>query len=261
MTSIPKKRKAQNTPQLETRVEWLASNCGLLVIGLFTLTFIFQNFMIPSSSMASTLLVGDHVIVDRAMLAPRPHWLPIMPYRNVGRGDVVVFYKPVLESNGEHIFLVKRVVGIPGDRIHLRNGIVFLNGVAQNEPQPAKPTADIYDPYVEDFPAIPPDGQPGVTATWSLLLPQSIQNGNLVVPPNQYFVMGDNRDHSLDSRFWGFVPRENMIGRPLLVFWSFESAENDELKPSLSEQISSTAYEALHFFDKTRWTRTLHQVQ
>jgi signal peptidase I len=255
-----KKPRVESAPK-ETPLNGFASTCCQVVVGLFALTFIFQNCFIPSSSMASTLLVGDHVMVERAMLAPRTSWMPILPYRDVKRGDVIVFYKPVPEPDGDHPFLVKRVIAIPGDRIHLRNGIVYLNGVAQNEPYAARPTADIYNPYVDDFPAIPPDGQPQVTATWSLLLPQSIQNGDLTVPPRQYFVMGDNRDRSLDSRFWGFVPRENIIGRPVLVYWSFKAAENNELKPALSEQVSSAAYEILHFFDKTRWTRTLHRIQ
>jgi len=255
------KRCATERHKGETRLEGLASLCSTMVLGLFVLTFIFQNFVIPSSSMASTLQVGDHVMVDREMLAPSTHWMPLLPYHQVQRGDVVVFYKPIPETDGEHIPLVKRVVGIPGDRIHLRNGVVYLNGVAQNEPQAAKPTADIYDPYVDDFPSVPPDGRPGITAAWSVLLPESMQGDDLVVPAGHYFVMGDNRDHSLDSRFWGFVPRENILGQPLFVSWSFDGPENDELKPSLSEQAGTMIQEMLHFFDKTRWSRTLHRIE
>src|SRR5271155_4163071 len=128
--------------QEETRLEGFSSICGVLIVGLFALTFAFQNFVIPSSSMASTLLVGDHVMVEREGLAPAADWAPFLHYREVHRGDVIVFYKPVEQPNGEHIFLVKRVIGIPGDRIHLRNGIVYLNGVAQNEPQAAMPASD-----------------------------------------------------------------------------------------------------------------------
>jgi signal peptidase I len=261
MLPMSKKGEMNGKQQRETGFESFASTCSVLVVGLFALTFIFQNFVIPSSSMASTLQVGDHVMVEREALAPRSHWMPMMPYREVKRGDVVVFYKPVPETDGEHIFLVKRVVGIPGDRIHLRNGVVYLNGAPQNEPQAAKPTADIYDPYVDDFPSASPNEHLDVTATWALSLPGSIRGDDLVVPAGQYFVMGDNRDHSLDSRFWGFVPRENIIGRPLFVYWSFQAIENDELKPALSEQVSSAANEMLHFFDKTRWSRTLHRIR
>jgi signal peptidase I len=255
-----KHEEAESTPKRETPFEGIASVCGVLVMGMFALTFVFQNFVIPSSSMASTLQVGDHVMVEREMLAPPAHWMPLLPYRDVKRGDVVVFYKPIPETDGDHIILVKRVVGVPGDRIHLRNGIVYLNGVAQNEPEAAKPTADNYDPYVDDFPSVSPGDRPGVTAAWSVALLESMQGDDMVVPPGHYFMMGDNRDHSLDSRFWGFVPRENVIGRPLFVYWSFDAPENDELKPAMSEQLTSIAHELVHFFDKTRWTRTLHRI-
>ncbi len=157
----------------ETATEGFASTCSVLVMGLFALTFVFQNFVIPSSSMASTLLVGDHVVVERETLAPAAKWAPFMHYREVHRGDVVVFYKPIEERNGEHIYLVKRVIGIPGDHIHLRNGIVYLNGVVQDEPQAAKPTRANYDPYVDDFPSVDPSTEPGVTPEWSVLLAQA----------------------------------------------------------------------------------------
>src|ERR1700761_6458292 len=170
----------------ETRAEGFASTCGVLAVGLFVLTFVFQNFMIPSSSMASTLLVGDHVLVERETLAPASG-MPLLHYREVHRGDVVVFYKPVEEANGEHMILVKRVVGIPGDRIHLRNGIVYLNGIAQDEPEAARQSAASYDPYVDDFPSVPPTDHPDVTAAWSVLLPESMQGNDLVVPPGHYF--------------------------------------------------------------------------
>src|SRR3984885_239251 len=138
----------------ETPSEGFASTCSVLSVGLFALTFVFQNFVIPSSSMASTLVAGDHVVVERETLAPAAKWAPFLHYRDVRRGDVIVFYKPVEERNGEHIFLVKRVIGIPGDHIHLRNGVVYLNGVAQVEPQAAKPGVNYYDPYVNDFPSV-----------------------------------------------------------------------------------------------------------
>ena len=155
--------KSQQSSE-ETHLEAFASICGVLVLGLFALTFIFQNFAIPSSSMEKTLLVGDHVLVDRVTLAPPTHWAPLVHYRDVRRGDIIVFFKP-----GEpDLYLVKRVVGVPGDRIHLVNGIVYLNGVAQDEPLAAKPTEGNGYPYRDDFPAIPPPDGGEVTATWSL---------------------------------------------------------------------------------------------
>jgi len=258
---MAKKRVVEDKSQTETRLEGFASMCGVLVMGLFMLTFIFQNFMIPSSSMASTLQVGDHVMVEREMLAPRTKWMPFLPYRDIKRGDIVVFYKPVPESDGDYTPLVKRVIGIPGDRIHLRDGIVFLNGVAQSEPEAATPSASANDPYLDNFPSVSPDGMLDVTASWTVALMQARKDGDVVVPAGHYFMMGDNRERSLDSRFWGFVPRENILGRPLFVYWSFDLPENNELKPALSEQVGTMTHEMLHFFDGTRWGRTLHQVQ
>ncbi len=247
-------------PANETPLEGFASICSILAIGLFALTFIFQNFMIPSSSMASTLLVGDHVMVERVTLMS-PAALPFMPHRDVKRGDVIVFFKPAAEANGEHPYLVKRVIGIPGDRIHLRNGTVYLNGVAQTESYAAKTTYATYDPYVDDFPLISPRNQFGVTPEWAEQMPNHLQGGDLVVPPGRYFAMGDNRDNSLDSRYWGFVPRENIVGRPLLVYWSIAMPVSSDEHPPLADQASSTMHEALHFFDETRWSRTFHRIE
>ena len=245
----------------ETKLEGLASLCGVFAVGLFVMGFVFQNCVIPTSSMASTLMVGDHVVVEREGLAPGSSLAPFVSHRDVRRGDIVVFYKPPAEPDGEHIVLVKRVIGVPGDRVHLRNGVVYLNGVAQNEPLAAKTTSANYAAYIDEFPLVPPAGMPNVTAEWSVELPSSIRDGDLVVPAGKYFVMGDNRANSLDSRFWGFVPRENIVGRPQFVYWSFDMPENGELKQPLSEQASSTMHEMLHFFDKTRWRRTFHRVE
>ncbi len=241
----------------ETPLEFVASICGVLVFGLFILTFVFQNFMIPSGSMLKTLLVGDHVLVDRITLAPRAAWAPFIHYRDVYRGDIVVFYKP-----GEpDLFLVKRVIGIPGDHIHLRNGIVFLNGKPQSEPQAEKTTYQNYNPYIDDFPAVPPSEGYGVTATWAAELPTHIQGEDLVVPADDYFCMGDNRSMSLDGRYWGFVPRANILGRPLFVYWSFITGEDQQYKTSTSDQISWFSHIVLHFFDQTRWSRTFHRTR
>jgi signal peptidase I len=258
---MPKKRIPQNQPPHETAPESFASTCTVLAVGLFALTFVFQNFMIPSSSMASTLLTGDHVLVERETLAPAAKWAPFLHYREVQRDDVIVFYKPVLERNGEHIFLVKRVVGIPGDRLHLRNGLLYRNGVLQNEPEAAKPTAENYDPYVNDFPAVNPVAEPRVNPQWAQKLPSVIEGQDLVVPAGSYFVMGDNRTNSMDSRYWGFVPRQNIIGRPLFVYWSIEMPESGVEEAPLGDRAQSTLHEFVHFFDETRWSRTFHRIQ
>jgi signal peptidase I len=244
----------------ESRLEGLASICGTLIVGLFVLTFVLQNFAIPSASMASTLLVGDHVVVERSSLAPSGSWSGIIPHHQLRRGDPVVFYKPVLEPDGSELILVKRVIGIPGDRIHLRAGIVYLNGVAQNEPQAGKPTSANYNPYRDDFPAISPANIPRVTAEWALDLPSHIQGDDLVVPPGSFFVMGDNRINSLDGRYWGFVQSANLIGRPLFNYWSFKTDGNQMYKTSLADRASFTFHQLTHLFSDTRWSRTFHPI-
>ena len=254
-TAAPQKEQKK-----ETRLEGLASLCSSFVVAFFILTFIFQNFAIPSASMASTLLVGDHVLVERASLAPSTSWAPFLPYRDVHRGEPIVFYKPVLEPDGQELILVKRVIGVPGDRIHLRHGIVYLNGVAQNESTAVKITSANYNSYRDDFPSIPSASVPGVTAEWSLDLPTHIQGEDLVVPPDSFFVMGDNRPNSLDGRYWGLVPRANLIGHPLFIYWSFKTPDDQVDKTSLAEETSFTLHQITHFFDETRWNRNFKAV-
>jgi signal peptidase I len=257
--SKPSKQQ-QNEPTGETHLEGIASLCSTVILALFIFSFIFQNFAIPSASMASTILVGDHVLVERATLAPSTSWAPFIPYRDVRRGEPIVFFKPILEPDGQELILVKRVIGIPGDRIHLRNGIVYLNGVAQNEPRTAKITAANYDPYRDDFPAISPLNRPNVTAQWSLELPTHIHGEDLIVPPDSYFVMGDNRTNSLDGRYWGFVNRANLIGRPLFVYWSFVTPDDQMYKTTLAEQTAFALHQLTHLLTDTRWRRTLHSI-
>src|SRR6516164_299599 len=143
----------------ETPFEAVASTCSVLVVGLFILTFLGQNFVIPSGSMEKTLLVGDHLVVDRITLAPPTQWMPLVRYREPRHNDVVVFLKP-----GEpDLFLVKRLIGLPGDHIHLRNGIVILNGVAQPQPFAEPTTPENRQDFLDEFPSVPPYPQPGST--------------------------------------------------------------------------------------------------
>jgi signal peptidase I len=249
----------------ETPLEALASICTVLVVGLFIMGFIFQNFVIPSGSMEKTLLIGDHVVVDRITLAPPTAWAPFVHYRPVHRGDVIVFYKPNPES--PDLILVKRAIGIPGDRIHLRHGVVYVNGVAQNEPYAMMPNdndgnfEDAYQPYRDDFPAIAPSPDAQLTELWREDLPTHIQGDDLVVPPGRVFAMGDNRTESLDSRYWGFVPMENIMGRPMFVYWSFKTPADQEDKTSVGDRLTFMVHVVTHFFSGTRWSRTFHLVR
>jgi signal peptidase I len=241
----------------ETPFEALASICSVLVVGLFILTFLAQNFVIPSGSMEKTLLVGDHLVVDRVTLAPPAKWMPLVHYREPKRGDIVVFLKP-----GEpDLFLVKRLVGIPGDHIHLRTGIVIINGVAQSEPHAEKVTADNHQDFLDEYPSIPPSVDGGATETWAVDFPNHIENGELVVPPGKFFMMGDHRHNSLDSRYWGFVPRENIVGRPLFNYWSFITPDNQYEQPGIGNSVAWMGHVVLHFFTETRWSRTLNPVR
>jgi signal peptidase I len=241
----------------ETPWEALASICSVLVVGLFILTFLGQNFVIPSGSMEQTLLVGDHLVVDRITLAPPAKWMPLVRYREPRRNDIVVFLKP-----GEPgLFLVKRLIGIPGDHIHLRDGIVILNGVAQSQPHAEATTADNHRDFLDEYPSIPPSVDMGATETWSVDFPNHVENGDLVVPPGKYFMMGDHRHNSLDSRYWGFVPRENIVGRPLFNYWSFVTPEDQYEQSGAGNAVAWLGHVALHFFTDTRWKRTLHLMQ
>ena len=264
--TITKHAEATIAKLEETPLEAAAGICSVLVVGLFVLTFLGQNFVIPSGSMKDTLLVGDHLMVDRITLAPPTKWMPLIRSREPQRGDIVVFRKPVedlVNGQPEHSILVKRLVGVPGDRIHLQNGMVILNGVAQNEPHAIPTTPENHADFLDEFPSIPPDPEPGnyVTEAWTVEIPSHIVNGELVVPPGHYFMMVDNRHDSADSRFWGFVPRENIIGRPLFNYWSFETPDEQEYKTGIGDKAAWMGHVVLHFFTGTRWSRTLHMTR
>jgi len=261
----PEGAKAEEIEEIkETPLEGLASICTVLVVGLFLMAFAFQNFEIPSASMEKTLLIGDHLVVDRVTLSPATKWAPFVHYRPVQRGDIIVFYKPNPES--PDLILVKRAIGLPGDRIHLEHGIVYLNGVAQNEPYAGMPRDngdpnDAYIPYRDDFPRVPPGPDAELTEEWRVDMPTHIVDGDLVVPPGKVFAMGDNRTESLDGRFWGFVPDENIVGRPMFVYWSFKTPEDQENKTSIGDRLSFMLHVVVHVFDGTRWKRTFHVVR
>jgi len=237
-------------------MEFISSMAAVLVTGLFIITFNIQAFEIPSSSMEHTLLIGDHVFVDRITVAPPTRWAPIEHYRAIQHGDIVVFLSP--QTPG--LYVVKRVIGIPGDKLHLRKGIVYRNGQALTEPYVIHKVGD-YNPYRDNFPAVSAlQASAQVSPEWPVQVGVLKEGEDLVVPPDSYFGMGDNRDESYDSRYWGFIPRENIIGRPLFVYWSFETPPDQWQKTEISDRIEFLGHVALHFFDKTRWRRMFHLV-
>jgi len=256
---VAKKEKPEPEKPRETTVEFLASLAAVLVTGLFIITFIVQAFEIPSSSMENTLLIGDHVFVNREQFAPRSRWIgPLLPYRQIRHGDIVVFLSPAEPG----LYVVKRIIGAPGDRIHLRDGVVYRNGEKLNEPYVIHQTSgEAYNPYRDNFPAVPPSDYNSVTPEWQMLIKQYVQGDDLVVPANHYFAMGDNRDVSYDSRYWGFIPQENVIGRPMFIYWSFETPPNQYMEKEIGQRLGFLAHVVIHFFDLTRWRRTLRMVR
>jgi signal peptidase I len=255
---LAKKDEKQPEKPPETTVEFLASLAAVLVTGLFIITFALQAFEIPSSSMENTLLIGDHVFVNRVQFSPQTKWVgPLLPYRDIRRGDIVVFLSPAEPG----LYVVKRIMGIPGDHIHLREGLVYRNGEKLDESYVIHSGPDVYNPYRDNFPLVAPSEYNNVTLAWQLSMRQYIQGEDLIVPPDSYFAMGDNRDVSYDSRYWGFIPKENVIGRPMFIYWSFETPPNQYLQKELSERLKFLGKVVIHFFDETRWRRTLKVVK
>jgi signal peptidase I len=245
---MPKKQAAPPEKHRETTVEFLSSIAGVLATGLFIITFVVQAFAIPSPSMENTLLVGDHVFVNRLQFSPASHWLgSLLQYRDIRRGDIVVVLHPAQPG----IYVVKRIIGIPGDHIHLLHGTVYRNGEKLDEPYVIHQPDGGYIPYRDNFPAVPSSEFTNATPSWRLTLPRSLQGDDLVVPPGSYFGMGDNRDVSYDSRFWGFIPKENVIGYPMFIYWSFVTPNDQYLKKDFGDQIGFFTHVVVHFFDET----------
>lgn len=229
----------------------LQSLLGTIVIAVFVITFIVQAFQIPSESMENTLLVGDYLLVDKLCYGGRGPGDHILPYRKVTRGDVIVFHYPV--DPKQHF--VKRVIGVPGDRLRMVNKTVYINGKPLNEPYVRfiEPPSNLFR---DNFPRTDMPIIYGMEGKWWLEMRKLVEDGELIVPQGNYFVMGDNRDDSQDSRYWGFVPRENIIGRPLLIYWSVKSLDQD----TAGSRAYRFAYALTHLFQNTRWRRTLRLV-
>jgi len=227
--------------------EWTVT----IILLLFGTTTLVQAFVIPTGSMEDTLLIGDHLLVDKLAYAPPgPVSKHILPYEDVKRGDIIVFRYPV---DIRQTF-VKRCMGVPGDHIRLVNKEVYLNGKKLDEPYVYHKTTYI-NSYRDNFPS---DPDVLINELGTDMLEHHVQKGEVVVPPDSYFAMGDNRDFSLDSRYWGFVPRENIIGKPLIIYWSYDAPTEALSNPTIG--IDHLVDLAEHFFTKTRWRRTLKLI-
>jgi signal peptidase I len=233
--------------------EWAVT----ILLLLFGTTALAQPFVIPTSSMEDNLLIGDHLIVDKLAYAPSGSLSKyLLPYQEPKHGDVIVFRYPgdVTQT------YVKRLIGMPGDRLKMVNGVVFRNGARLNEPYIFQKLG--YDAERDNFPS----GLRMVRQELALrlqreMLEQNVVNGEVVVPPGHYFAMGDNRDNSEDSRYWGFVPRENIVGKPVLVYWSYKATTEELLGNSAGSMISHFVDVGEHFFTRTRWNRTFMLVR
>jgi len=225
-----------------------------VVIALFVITFVVQAFQIPSGSMEKTLLIGDYVLVDKVHLAQGGIWNRLMPYREIRRGDIVVFHYPVDPS--EHF--VKRVIGLPGDRVRLQEGAVFVNGELLQENYTIH-TARTLDYYRDNFPT-DMDTTGNINTGWHSVLARHVEHGELVVPRDRYFVMGDNRDQSSDSRYWGFVPRQAIVGQPLVVYLSVKEQPMIGVDGP-NEKLVRSAHFMAHFWQFARWNRMFHLVR
>jgi signal peptidase I len=253
VAGMSERRHSRLRIHLPTVPEALASLLGTVVVALFLLTFVVQPYLIPSESMEHTLLVGDFLLVNKQVYSPSgslSRWL--LPYREVERGDIIVFHHP------QHPYLVKRVVGLPGDRLRIEDGRVTVNGASLDEPYAAfEPAAP--NPFRDDFPAdvySDPEVDPG----WWRQMRALTHAGELVVPQGEYFVLGDNRNHSDDSRFWGFVPRRAIVARPLVIYFSLKRPSTTDVQQAADDRLGHDSELSARLSGFARWKRIFHVV-
>jgi len=222
--------------------EYFESIVIAVILALFIRTFVVQAFKIPTGSMEENLLIGDHLLVNKFVLGPTASGIErtLLPTGTIKRGEVIVFKYPVEPDRD----FIKRVIGLPGETVELKDKKVYINGQPLDEPyvhflQPPSANSEFHEETGFDV---------------------RERYGPVTVPPNQYFVMGDNRDNSQDSRYWGFLPRENVKGKALLIYWSYEGDREDYQDESASATIKSQFSVFTHFFTRTRWDRMLHQI-
>lgn len=258
--ALPSQRDAADVSKIRASASFIDYAESLLItvlIALFGTTFVVQAFKIPSQSMEPTLRVGDHLLVNKFIFGGRGAWYEkLLPYRAVRRGDILVFKYPF----DDHPHYVKRVIGIPGDRIRIVNQRVYVNGGLLNEPYVHHDPA-ASDPFGDNFP--PPDSysvEIGLRPEWAAQIMNYVHHDELIVPGDHYFVMGDNRDHSWDSRYWGFVDRDAAIGRPMVIYWSVEATSGDYANRGLSGSLRGIFEALVHLPSRTRWHRMLREV-
>lgn len=223
--------------------EWAVT----ILLFLFVTTSMVQAYVVPTGSMENNILVGDHMLVDKVGFENGGNnWASyVLPHRNVKRGDIIAFRYP----EDVRQTYVKRVIGVPGDRIRLENKQVIRNGQKLDEPYVRHSSAGI-DDYRDNFPTAPDFY---TTGRGREMFVRDVQDGEVIVPADMLFVLGDNRDNSEDSRYWGFVPNNYVTGKPLVIYWSFDAPTGDYVEWNF-RHVEDVA---LHFFSKTRWDRTL----
>jgi signal peptidase I len=221
--------------------EYFESIVIAVILALFIRTFVVQAFKIPTGSMENNLLIGDHLLVNKFAFAPTGSGIErtLLPIGGIARGDVIVFKYP---EEPERDF-IKRVIGLPGETVEVKNREVFIDGKALDEP------------YAHYLPR-------GAASELSESTSDDVREhfGPVTVPPEKYFMMGDNRDNSQDSRYWGFLPRDYVKGRALFVYWSYESEREEYQADDLLSSLKGLVSTAVHFVTRTRWSRMLHQI-
>ena len=224
--------------------EYFESIIIAVILALFIRTFVVQAFKIPTGSMEENLLIGDHLLVNKFVLAPTATGLEraLLPIGAIKRDDVIVFKYP---EEPERDF-IKRVIGLPGDTVELKAKKVYINGTLKAEP------------FVHFLSAPAGSGIPELNEVTSFDVRE--RYGPVTVPPNQFFVMGDNRDNSQDSRYWGFLPRDLVKGRAVIIYWSYESGREDYQDESTGATIKGLVSVFAHFFTRTRWDRMFHMI-
>jgi signal peptidase I len=251
MTEIPYKKS--------TAREYFESLVITVILALFGTTFIIQAFKIPTPSMEDNLLVGDHLLVNKFLFGARGSIVDkLLPFKDIHRGDVIVFKYP--KDLSKHY--VKRAIGLPGDHVKIVDKQVYVNGQALSEPYKIhKAPLGVYaDPFRDSFPPKPHSQRIYGIDEDPYWYDEYVQGDELVVPAGHYFAMGDNRDNSSDSRYWGFVPRENIVGKGLIIYWSYETPPDEQagLDSGHAQQMKDLF---VNFFGKTRWSRTLKIIR